>query len=110
MPQSYKNTKVLGTSGLTTYTTLYNTTASTTAVISTIAVCNRSANNKQYRIGIDDSAGTPATNEFIAFDATVAANDTSFITVGVCLSNNQYIRVSSTDNTVTFSAFVSEII
>lgn len=109
MAQVYKNTRVEGTAGLTTYATLYGTTASTTAVISTISVCNRSADNKRFRIGIDDTEGTPSNAEFIAYDAVVAPYDTSFITVGLCLGNSQYIRFSSDDNTLSFIAHISEI-
>lgn len=109
MPQVYKNARVQGTSGLGTYTTLYNTTASSTAVISTIAVCNRGTSNKQIRIGIMGSAGTPAAKDFIVYNASVANSDTSFITVGICLGNSEYLRVSSTDSDITFTAHISEI-
>lgn len=109
MATAYKNTKVQGTAGLTTYATLYNTTATTTAVVSTIAICNRSTSTKAYRIGLDASAGTPNSDEFLVYDASVDGNDTVFLTVGVTLGNNQYIRISSTDNTVSFHAFISEI-
>lgn len=109
MATAYKNTKVQGTAGLTTYTTLYNTTASTTAVVSTIAICNTSTGALSYRIGIDDTAGTPAAGEWLVYDASVPANDTIFLTVGVSLGNNQYLRVSSSANTINFHAFISEI-
>jgi len=109
MPTEYKNFKILGTAGLTIYETLCSTTSLSTAVISTISICNRTTTNKQYRLAIVDSEGTPATSEFIAFDATVAPNDTSFITVGLVLKNLQFVRVSSTDSNVTFSAHFAEI-
>jgi hypothetical protein len=43
------------------------------------------------------------------YDASVAANDTIALTLGVSLDAGRFIRVSSSANTVTFSAFVSEI-
>jgi hypothetical protein len=55
------------------------------------------------------TAGTPAAAEYIVYGATVAASDTTSLTLGITLSNTQYIRVSSSANTVTFSAFISEI-
>ncbi len=109
MPTTYTNAQIVGTAGLTTYATLYNTAVGTTAVISTISICNRSTANKQYRIGLMGSAGTPGTAEFIAFDATVAPNDTSFITVGITMRGNQFLRVSSTDTNVTFGAYIAEV-
>ena len=109
MATIYKNSQVLGTTGTSTYETLYNTSGSTTAVISTIAVCNRSSADKRYRIAITSSESTPGTSNFIVYDSIASLNDTTFITVGIALSNNQYIRVSSEDTNITFSAFVSEI-
>ena len=109
MPTVYKNAQVQGTAGVTTYATLYNTGAATTAVISTIAVCNTASTSATYRIGIMGSAGTPSAANWLVYDSSVPANDTIFITIGISLGNTQFIRVSSSANTVTFSAYVSEI-
>jgi hypothetical protein len=109
MPTIYKNAQVQGTAGVGTYATLYNTASATTAVISTIAVCTTASAQATYRIGIMGSAGTPAAANWLVYDTTVAANDTTMITVGSTLGNSQFVRVSSSANTVTFTAFVSEI-
>jgi hypothetical protein len=109
MATTYKTQQLQGTTGLTTYGTLYNTASATTAVISTIAICNTASAAAAYRIGIMSSAGTPAAANWLVYDANVQANDTVFLTVGLSLGNSQFIRVSSTANTVTFSAYVSEI-
>jgi hypothetical protein len=109
MATTYKTAQVQGTSGLTTYATLYNTSASATAVLSTIAICNTASATATYRVGIMGSAGTPAAANWVVFDSVVAGNDTIFLTVGIALQNSQFVRVSSSANTVTFSAYVSEI-
>ena len=109
MPTIYKNSQVQGTAGVTTYSTLYNTSASTTAVVSTIAICNTASAQATYRIGIMGSAGTPAAANWLVYDAIVPANDTTALTLGITVGNSQFIRVSSSANTVTFTAFVSEI-
>jgi hypothetical protein len=109
MPTVYKNAQVQGTAAVGTYATLYNTTASTTAVVSTIAIVNTSATSATYRIGIMGSAGTPSAAQWLVYDSTIAGNDTIGLTLGVTLGNNQFIRVSSSANTVTFAAFISEI-
>jgi hypothetical protein len=109
MATVYKNAQLQGTAAVTTYGTLYSTGASTTAVISSILICNTAATQATYRIGIMGTAGTPAAAEYIVYGATVAASDTTSLTLGITLSNTQYIRVSSSANTVTFSAFISEI-
>lgn len=109
MPTTYKTQQVQGTSGLTTYSTLYNTSASATGVVSTIAITNTASASATYRIGIMGSAGTPAAANWLVFDGAVAGNDTIFLTAGITLGNSQFIRVSSSANTVTFSAYVAEI-
>lgn len=109
MPTVYKNAQVQGTASTGTYATLYNTGATTTSVISTIAITNTGSSTATYRIGIMGSAGTPSASNWLVYDSVVAGNDTIFLTAGVTLGNSQFIRVSSSANTVTFSAYVSEI-
>jgi hypothetical protein len=43
------------------------------------------------------------------YDATIAGNDTVALTLGITLQDSRYIRVSSSADTVTFSAMVAEI-
>lgn len=109
MPTVYKNAQVQGTASTGTYATLYSTNASTSAVISTIAITNTAAATATYRIGIMGSAGTPAAANWLVFDSVVAGNDTVLLTLGITLSPSQFVRISSSANTVTFSAYVSEI-
>lgn len=109
MATAYKNEAVQGTAGLTTYATLYNTSASATAVVSSILICNTASSSASYRIAIMGSAGTPSAENWVVYDATVSGNDTVCLTLGIALKNSQFIRVSSSANTVTFSAYVSEI-
>lgn len=109
MATTYKRAGVQGTASTGTYATLYNVPAATSAVLSTIAVCNTAGSAATYRIGFDTTAGTPDATEWLVYDASVPATDTVFLTVGVSLETGSYIRVSSSANTVTFQAFVSEI-
>ena len=109
MPTAYKLAQVQGTAGVTTYATLYSTGASTTAVLSSISIYNTASTSATYRIGVMASAGTPAAGNWIVNGATVPANDTVFLTVGLSLGNTQFVRVSSSANTVDFSASVAEI-
>lgn len=111
MAKLYKHSAVQGTANLGTYTTLYSTSASTSAVLSTIAICNAATGNATYRIGIVGSATTPSLSngDFIAYDSVVSGNDTTFISIGIAISNNEFIRVSSSTASVNFNVFVSEI-
>ena len=58
MANTYKSAQLQGTASVSTYGTLYSTGASTSAVISSIVVCNTSASAVTYRIGLMGSAGT----------------------------------------------------
>ena len=109
MAEIYKNTQIQGTATVTTYATLYGTTSLTTAVVSTILIANTSSSSATYRIAIMSTEGTPAAANWLVYDSVVAGNDSIALTLGIALGNTQYIRVSSSANTVTFSAFVSEI-
>jgi hypothetical protein len=109
MATNYKHQSVQGTAGVTTYATLYNTGASTQAVISTLLITNTTSSSQTYRVAIMSSAGTPAAADWIVYDSVVAGNDVICLTLGIAMGNSEFIRVSSSANTVTFSAFVSEI-
>ena len=109
MATTYKRSGVQGTSSVSTYATLYTVPASTQAVISTIAVVNTSASAQTYRIGFDDTAGTPGASEWLAYGTSVPANDAVYLSIGISIQTGQFIRVSSSSDTVTFQAFVSEI-
>ena len=109
MAMAYKPAQVQGTASVGTYATLYTVPSAKQAVISTIAICNTASTAATFRIGITTSAGTPAASEWLAYDTTVAATDTVFLTVGASLDTGKFVRVSSSATTVAFTAFVSEI-
>jgi len=115
MATKYKNAQLLGTSGTGTYANLYSpvdTSNSATAVISSIVITNRSGAARQYRAAIGPasaSASVPTTAQFVVYDATIAGNDTVALTLGLTLSEGQVLRVSSSTDEVTFSAYISEI-
>jgi hypothetical protein len=96
---------------VTTYGTLYSTDGTHTAVISSLVICNTSASNVLFRIGMDTVAGTPlvANGEFIAYDATVAANDTITMDIGLTVGNTLFLRCSAASTAVNFIASVAEI-
>jgi hypothetical protein len=109
MARIYKESQVQGTAAIGTYATLYTTPFATTANISTISICNTAAAPATYRIAIMSTAGTPAAANWLVYGATVAANDTVFLTVGAVMSAGKYLRVSSSADTVSFTVFVSEV-
>lgn len=108
MPTAYKDAMVQGGTAVTSYSTLYSTGASTTAIISNILIANEAASSVTVRLAVMGSAGTPASGQFLLDDVVIAANDT--LSFGpYALGNTRFIRVSSSANTCTFAAAVAEI-
>jgi len=103
--------KVLGqvAPSATTATTLYTVGASRSTVVSTIAVCNRAATAATYRVAIRPAGATLANEHYIAYDSTLAANDSTMITIGVTLATTDVITVYASTANTSFSAFGSEI-
>ena len=109
MATAYLTKQVVGTASTATFSTLYNTGASTTAVVSAIHICNEGAAAVTIRIGFDTTAGTPGTGEFLIYDRVIAANDTLILNLPLTLGNTTYIRCSSSAATCTFTASVAEV-
>ena len=101
--------QVAGTNSISSYNALYVVPASTNTVSSTIAICNTAATAATYRIGLTASANSsPALQEHIVYGASVPANDTVFLTLGVTMEAGKEILVASSASTVVFSVFGSE--
>jgi len=109
MATAYKYAQVQGTAAVGTFATLYTTPAATSAVISSLVICNQSSSAITVRIGLDATEGTPGASEFLVYDASVAANDTLILTMGLAMAASKYLRISSSANTCSFTASVSEI-
>lgn len=103
--------KVLGqvAPSATTATTLYTVGASRSTVVSTIAVCNQAATAATFRIAIRPAGATLAGLHYISYDSTVAANDSTMLTIGVTLATTDVITVYASTANLSFSAFGSEI-
>ncbi len=108
MPTNYK---VLGQSSpsATTATTLYTVPSATQTVVSTISVCNRGGTAATYRIAIRIAGSALSDEEYIAYDASVAANNTTFMTIGLSLGATDVITVYSSNTNLSFNAFGTEI-
>lgn len=109
MATTYKSGKVAANGSIGTYSTLYSTSASAEAVISSLLIVNTASVGATVRVGIMGSEGTPSGSDWIIYDYDIAANDTVILTMGIALASSEFIRVSADASTVTFRAFVSEI-
>lgn len=102
--------KVLGQviPSATTATTLYTVPAATSAVCSTLSICNQGATTN-IRVAIRPAGATLTASQYIAYDNYVSANDTLFLTLGVSLATTDVVTVYAGTATVSFSLFGSEI-
>jgi len=88
---------------------LYLVPASTEAIVSTIIVCNTEAAANTFRIATKPDNSAVADKDYIAYDATIEANDTITLTLGVTLETGAEISVGASDANVTFQAYGTEI-
>ncbi len=105
-----KTYKVLGQSapGATTLTTMYTVPAATSAVCSSITVCNRGA-WATFRIAIRPLGVPIADQHYIAYDCPLDQNDTKTFTIGVTLAATDKVDVYNNNATISFSLFGCEI-
>jgi glucose-6-phosphate dehydrogenase assembly protein OpcA len=108
MPTTYK---VLGQSNpsATTLTTLYTVPAATNAVVSSITVANLAATAATFRIAVRVAGSSISNEEYIGYDITVGASDTTVLTMGVTMAATDVLSVYASTSTIAFSAFGSEI-
>jgi glucose-6-phosphate dehydrogenase assembly protein OpcA len=108
MATSYK---VLGQSNpsATTATTLYTVPASTQAVISTLVVCNQASTAATFRLAVRVGGAALAASQYLAYDVTVGAADSTALTLGITLAATDIVTVYASSATLSFTAFGSEI-
>jgi hypothetical protein len=102
--------KVLGQSApsATTNTDLYTVPSLTSAVCSTLAVCNRGTTTT-FRVAVRPAGAAIANQHYIAYDTSVNQYDTVFLTLGITLAATDVITVYAGAATLSFSLFGSEI-
>jgi hypothetical protein len=103
--------KVLGQNapGAATLTDCYTVPALTTATVSTLVVCNRSATATAFRVSVAVAGAADATSQYIYYDVAIPGNDTFAATLGISLGAGDVVRVYNTLATCTFSIYGVEI-
>ena len=84
-------------------------TAPSGVIVSTIAVCNQAATSATFRVGMSTTTSFAA-NGYIVYGATIAPNDTIYLTCGFTMdATNKYLLTSASAATVNFTVYGSEI-
>lgn len=103
--------KVLGQTApaATTNTTLYTVPTNTSAIISTLNVCNQSTSSATFRIAIRPAGATLSNQHYLLYDTPVPNNDSIAFTMGITLAASDVITVYASSSSLSFNLFGSEV-
>jgi len=103
--------KVLGQSNpaATTATTLYTVPSATSAVCSTVTICNQASTAGSFRIAVRPAGATLSPEHYVAYDTSIPANDVLTMTIGITLATTDVITVYASSANLSFNLFGSEI-
>ena len=103
--------KILGQSNpaAATSTDAYTVPSSTSAVISTIVVCNRSGTYTTFRISVAVAGAALSNEQYLAYDVNIAGNQTVILPLGITLATTDKVRVYATLATLSFNIFGDQI-
>jgi len=111
MANTYKRLGAINPSA-NTQTNVYVVPAATSAVVSSITICNQAATNASYSIALMNSSefnSAAPTATFIVRGATVPAADTIILTMGMTANAGMVLVGNTNSPNISFSAFGSEI-
>ena len=102
--------KVLGQSNpsATTLTTLYTVPSAKSAVCSTLSVCNQAASSGTYRVAVRPAGEAIATKHYVVYDATIPANSTDTLTIGITLATTDVVSVYASSTSFSFNLYGDE--
>lgn len=107
MAEAYK---VLGQSkpSAATLTDAYTVPGATSAVVSSIVICNQGAATS-YRISVAVAGAADTAKQYIAYDVAIAATSSDVFTLGITLATTDVVRVYNTLATCSFNIYGAEI-
>lgn len=88
---------------------LYTVPALTSAVTSTLVVCNFGTVSTTFRVAVRPAGAAIANQHYIVYDQTLGANDSVFLTLGLTLATTDVITVYAGNANVAFNLYGSEI-
>lgn len=92
-----------------TLTDAYTVPASTTGIVTTITVANRSATGTSFRISHAVAGAADDNAQYLYYDAPIGGNDTFQVTTAIPMATTDVLRVYATLATLTFSIHGEEI-
>lgn len=103
--------KVLGQQNpsATTATTLYTVPAATSAIASTLNICNLANSAATFRVAIRPAGAALANTHYVTYDTNLPANDSIAMTIGLTLATTDVVTVYANTANVNFSLFGTEL-
>ena len=92
-----------------TATTLYTVPSATQTVVSTISICNLSSNSDTFRVAIRIAGASISNEDYLFYEEPIAGFSTVTLTAGITLATTDVVTVYSTNGTLAFNLFGSEI-
>lgn len=92
-----------------TLTTLYTVPASTSTVVSSVTIANRSATATAFRISIQIAAAADDNKQYIAYDVSIKGNEVFTFTLGISMATTDVLKIYATLATLTFTAYGVEV-
>jgi len=88
---------------------LYTVPAATSAIVSTLNVCNTTASNVTFRAAIRPAGEALANKHYIVYDTGIPAQDSIALSLGMTMGNTDVLTVYSFLGNVSFNVFGTEI-
>ncbi len=103
--------KILGQSApsATTSTDLYTVPSATETIVSSLVITNRGATSATYRVSVSANGAALANEQYLVYDASIAANSTVALSLGITLDASDKVRVYASSADLSFNAFGTEI-
>ena len=103
--------KILGqvATAATTPSDLYTVPAATSAVCSSMVICNRGSVATTFRVSIAVAGAATSDKDYLYYDVTLAGNDTFIATVGITLATTDKVKVYAGNANLSFNLFGTEL-
>lgn len=88
---------------------IYTVPASTSVIVSTLMVCNRSATATKFRVSVRPAGAAQIDEHYIYYDVPISGFNAFHATTGMTLATTDVVTVYATDATLSFSLFGQEI-
>jgi hypothetical protein len=89
--------------------TLYTVPALTSAVGSSLVVCNRAATAATFTVAVSVAGGVTADKDYLYYAMPIDGNDTFIATIGMTLATTDKVKVNGSTTNITFTLFGQEI-